>query len=76
MWDSMECKTPLKCVETFSPTTVCFGREQNLEGYEASKGTISIQVGWGRYRWYQSHALAESVGPTCEDACARKGDGL
>ena len=26
--------------------------------------------------WYQSHALAESVGPTREDACARKGGGL
>ena len=30
-------------------------------------------VGWGRYRWYQSHVLAGSVGPTREDACARKG---
>ena len=33
-------------------------------------------VGAGCYRWYQSHALAGSVGPTREDACARKGDGL
>ena len=31
---------------------------------------------WGRYRWYQSHALAESMGPTCKDACARNGGGL
>jgi len=28
---------------------VCFGGEQNREGYEALKRTISTQVGWGRY---------------------------
>ena len=27
----------------------------------------------GHYRWYQSHALAGSVGPTREDTCAHKG---
>ena len=66
----------LQCVEAFSPTDVCFGGEQNRESYEALKRTISTQVGWGCYRWYQSHALARSVGPTHEDACARKGGGL
>ena len=68
--------TSFQCVEAFSPTVVCFGGEQNREGYEALKRTISTQVGWGHYRWYQSHVLAESVGPTREDACARKGGGL
>ena len=28
---------------------MCFGGEQNCEGYEVSKRTISTQVGWGRY---------------------------
>ena len=41
--------TSLQCVEAFSPTAVCFGGEQNHEGYEAPKRTISTQVGWGRY---------------------------
>ena len=68
--------TSLQCVETFSLTAVCFGGEQNREGYEAPKRTISTQLGWGRYRWYQSYALVGSVGPTREDACARKGGGL
>ena len=68
--------TSLQCVEAFSPTVVCFGGEQNREGYEAPKRTISTQLGWGCYRWYQSHALAGSVGPKCENMCTRKGGGL
>ena len=51
------------------PPLLCAFRE----GYEASKRTISTQVRWGHYRWYQSHALAGSVGPTREDTCAHKG---
>ena len=35
---------------------------KNREGYETPKLTISTQVGWGRYKWYQSHALAGSMG--------------
>ena len=66
----------LQCVEVFSPTAMFFGGEQNCEGYETPKRTISTQVGWDHYRWYQSHALAGSVGPTREDACARKAGGL
>ena len=68
--------TSLQCVEAFSITTVYFGGEQNREGYEALKWTISTQVRWGHYRWYQSHALAGIVGPTRDDICARKGGGL
>ena len=68
--------TSIQCVEAFSITTVCFGREQNREKYEALKRTISTQVGWGHYRWYQRHALAGSVGHTRDDVCARKGGGL
>ena len=66
----------LQCVEAISPTAVRFGKELNCEGHETPKRTISTQVGWGHYRWYQSYALAGSVGPTREDACARKGGGL
>ena len=32
------------------PPLLCFGGEQNREGYETPKRTISTQVGWGRYR--------------------------
>ena len=66
--------TSLQCVEAFSPAQP--GEEQNHEGYETLKRTISTQVGWDHYRWYQSHALAGSVGTTREDAYARKGVGL
>ena len=52
------------------------GEEQNREGYETPKRTISTQLGQSRYRWYQSHVLAGSVGPTRKDACTRKGGGL
>ena len=38
----------LICRDLF-PTAVCFGGEQNREGYETSKQTISTQVGWGHY---------------------------
>ena len=34
---------------------------------------LRTQVGQDRYRWYQSHTLVGSVGPTHEDACAYKG---
>ena len=68
--------TSLQYVEAFSLTAVCFRGKQNHEGYEAPKRTISIQVGWAHYRWYQSHALAGNVGSTREDSCARKGGGL
>ena len=68
--------TSLQCVKAFSPTAVYFRREQNREGYETPKWTISTQVGWGRHRWYQSHPLVGSVSPTREDACARKEGGL
>ena len=68
--------TSLQCVEAFSLTAVYFWGEQNREGYETPKRTISTQADWGRYRWYQSHALVGSVSPTREDACARKGGGL
>jgi len=68
--------TSFQYVEIFSPTAVCFGGEQNREGYEAPKRTISTQVRWGRYIWYQSQAIVRSVGPTHKDACARKGGGL
>ena len=68
--------TSLQCVEAFSSTVVCFGGEQSHEGYETPKQTISTQVGQDRYRWYQSHTLTGSMGPTREDACARKGGGL
>ena len=63
-------------VEAFSSTAVCFGGEQNREGYETPKRTISTKLGQGCYKWYQSHALAGSVGLTREDVCARKGGGL
>ena len=68
--------TSLQCVKAYSITAVCFGGEQNHERYEALKRTISTQVRWGHYRWYLSHALAGSVGPTRDDTCARKGGGL
>ena len=68
--------TSLQCVKAFSLTVVCFEGEQNHEGYEAPKRTISTQLGRGHYRWYQSHALAGSVGPTREEAYARKGGGV
>ena len=68
--------TSLQYVKAISPTTVCFEGEQNREGYEALKRTIYTWLGRGHYRWYQSHALAGSVGPTYEDACARKGGGV
>ena len=68
--------TSLQCVEAFFPTPMCFGGKQNHERYETLKRTISTQVGWDHYRWYQSHALAGSVGTTREDAYARKGVGL
>ena len=55
---------------------MCFGGEQNCEGYETPKWTISTQVGWGRHRWYQSHALVGNVSLTREDVCARKEGGL
>ena len=66
---------PLMCRSLFLHCCVLWG-EQNCEGYEAPKWIISIQVGWSHYRWYQDHALAGSVGPTREDACARKGGRL
>ena len=35
---------PLMC-RCIPPTAMCFGREQNHEGYEALKRTISTHVG-------------------------------
>ena len=32
-----------------------------------------MHIGAGRDKWYQSHALAKSMGLICEDACARRG---
>ena len=52
---------------------MCFGGEQNRKGVWAPKRTVSTQLGWGRYKWYQSHFLARSVDPTREDACTPKG---
>ena len=36
----------LQCVEVFSPTAVCFGGEQNREGYDAPKRTWGGVVTW------------------------------
>ena len=36
--------------------------------YTVGEGSLQL--------WYQSRTLAGSVGPTREDACARKGGGL
>ena len=66
--------TSLQYVKAFSLAQP--GEEQNREGYEAPEQTISTQLRRGRYRWYQSHALAGSVGLIREDVCARKGGGL
>ena len=32
-----------------------------------------MHIGAGRDKWYQSHALAKSMGLIYEDACARRG---
>ena len=66
---------PLMCRSLFLHCCVLWG-EQNCEGYEGPKWTISTQLGWGHYRWYQSHALAGSVDPTRKDVCAHKEGGL
>ena len=66
---------PSICRGLFSHYCVLWGRTK-LWGIWISKRTISTQLGQGHYRWYQSHTLAESVGLTCEDACACKGGGL
>ena len=68
--------TSFQCVEAFSLNAVCFEGEQNREGHEPQSTQYLHKLGRGRYRRYQSHALAGSVGPTRKDACARKGGGL
>ena len=62
--------------------------KQQLREYEKKKNLLMESVttqgkadniytdGVGCYRWYQTHALAGSAGPTHEDACVRKGSGL
>ena len=52
--------TSLLCVEAFSLTAVCFGGEQNREGYETPKWTISTQVGWGCYKLYDFYSRVDS----------------
>ena len=56
--------TFLKCGEAFSPTAVCFGREQNHERYEALKRTISTQLGLGRYKWWPKKGSCNPWNPT------------
>ena len=61
--------TSLLCVEAISLTAMCFGGEQNREGYEAPKRTIShvdspnVQVLSGSER---THIEGESIG--CSDS--------
>ena len=40
------------------------------------EGDNIMHMGVGRDKWYESHALACSVGLTREDVCGRKGGGL
>ena len=63
---------PLICRGLFPHYCVLWGRIKPW-GVWAPKQTIPTQLGRGRYRWYQSHALVGSVGPTREDSCAHKG---
>ena len=56
--------TSLQCVEAFSPAQL--REEQNHEGYEAPKQTISTQVGWGHYTVSPYlHAISPMIYP-CE----------
>ena len=52
--------TSLLCVEAFSLTAMCFGGEQNREGYETPKWTISTQVGWGCYKLNDFYSRVDS----------------
>ena len=75
-WDVLiRSDLPLMCRGLFPYYCVFWGRTKPW-GAWAPKWTIFTQLGRGRYRWYQSHALARSVGPTREDVCACKGGGL
>ena len=75
LWNPTLPKHMGMCRGIFLHYCVLWGRTK-LWGAWAPKQTIHTQLGRGRYKWYQSHALAESVGPTREDACALKGGRL
>ena len=63
---------PLMCRSLFPHCCVLWRRTKPWRVW-ALKRTISTQLKRRRYKWYQSHALARSMGPACEDMCIRKG---